>query len=209
MEQERNEELEHHGTKGMKWGERRYQYKDGSLTPAGKKRYAKDVARLKAKNEKLDNKLRAKKAQEAALKRVAKLKAEAEAKKAALRGETDAAKNKAVETEAKKTKREEDIQKSLDKSDAAMAKRKLEIARSGDPKKIAANAHLFSDKEINDLKLRMDNEAAIQAKIPASKKSIVLKSLYKDIIVPTTNNVVQDYLKNVIKPKQQPQPKKK
>lgn len=28
----------HHGIKGMKWGVRRYQNKDGSLTPAGKKR---------------------------------------------------------------------------------------------------------------------------------------------------------------------------
>ena len=31
-------ELYHHGVKGMKWGVRRYQNKDGSLTPAGKKR---------------------------------------------------------------------------------------------------------------------------------------------------------------------------
>ena len=31
--------LEHHGVKGQKWGVRRYQNADGSLTPAGKKRY--------------------------------------------------------------------------------------------------------------------------------------------------------------------------
>lgn len=39
MEQCTNtEELQHWGIKGMKWGVRRYQNKDGSLTPAGKKR---------------------------------------------------------------------------------------------------------------------------------------------------------------------------
>lgn len=32
--------LAHHGIKGMKWGVRRFQKKDGSLTPAGKIRYA-------------------------------------------------------------------------------------------------------------------------------------------------------------------------
>ena len=29
----------HYGVKGMKWGVRRYRYADGTLTPAGKKRY--------------------------------------------------------------------------------------------------------------------------------------------------------------------------
>lgn len=33
-----NDGLKHHGTKGMKWGVRRYQNKDGSLKPSGKKR---------------------------------------------------------------------------------------------------------------------------------------------------------------------------
>lgn len=32
-------ELQHHGVKGQRWGVRRYQNADGTLTPAGKRRY--------------------------------------------------------------------------------------------------------------------------------------------------------------------------
>lgn len=48
-------ELHHAGIKGMKWGVRRYQNKDGTLTDAGKKRYretsddAKTASELKKK----------------------------------------------------------------------------------------------------------------------------------------------------------------
>lgn len=45
-------ELYHWGIKGMRWGVRRYQNRDGSLTPAGKKRYDK----LEAEMEKLGGK---------------------------------------------------------------------------------------------------------------------------------------------------------
>jgi hypothetical protein len=37
-----NNSLSHWGIKGMKWGRRRYQNPDGSLTPEGKKRYGDD-----------------------------------------------------------------------------------------------------------------------------------------------------------------------
>lgn len=48
-------ELYHHGIKGQKWGVRRYQNADGSLTAAGKKKYYRDSAGVdKAKAKKQD-----------------------------------------------------------------------------------------------------------------------------------------------------------
>lgn len=45
--------LYHSGIKGMHWGIRRYQNKDGSLTPAGRKRYAAEAAKLRAREKEL------------------------------------------------------------------------------------------------------------------------------------------------------------
>lgn len=47
----------HHGIQGQKWGVRRYQNKDGSLTSAGKKRYAKlevQSAKIEAEKKRLN-----------------------------------------------------------------------------------------------------------------------------------------------------------
>ena len=59
--------LMHWGIKGMKWGLRRYQNPDGTLTEAGKLRYAEQEARAAAKEQR-----RAEKAQKASEQRITK-----------------------------------------------------------------------------------------------------------------------------------------
>lgn len=50
--------LIHHGVKGQKWGVRRYQYADGTLTPAGKKRYYGNTSTVRSTTKEFVNKAR-------------------------------------------------------------------------------------------------------------------------------------------------------
>lgn len=75
-------ELCHSGIKGMKWGIRRYQNKDGSLTPAGIKRYNREVQKLKAREASIKAKEKAKKYQD----KLDKKKSELDDREAALKG---------------------------------------------------------------------------------------------------------------------------
>lgn len=78
-------EIYHHGTKGMRWGIRRFQRKDGSLTPAGRKRYGqnstdKTKAKIDSINKKTAEQLKKIKAEGKAASRIAKAEEESAAK---------------------------------------------------------------------------------------------------------------------------------
>lgn len=51
-----NNELSHHGIKDQRWGVRRFQNRDGSLTPEGRKRYGKGGSKDTAKPETTEEK---------------------------------------------------------------------------------------------------------------------------------------------------------
>lgn len=199
-----DDQLEHWGIKGMRWGIRRYQNPDGSLTPAGKKRYADEVGKLKAKNEKLDAKIRAKKLADRQTARVEKLKAEAAAKKAQLKGQAEDVKAKKkqakadaaeAKAKAKADKKDKELEDSLTRKDLEMQTKKAKILRSGDPVEILKNGHMFTDQEIESAYNRLTAENKLKSLIPEKQSVLFLKKAYSDIVVPVAKDVAGDYIK--------------
>ncbi len=121
--------LEHHGILGMKWGVRRYQNPDGTLTAEGRVRYYGDSKWFKSEH--------AAKSVEAYKKHVAEVKAKLEAKRQAKKEEKArvAAEKKAAKEEAERQARER----------IATAKKYEELAK-------------INPKYLTDQELRMMNE---------------------------------------------------
>lgn len=137
-------ELYHHGVKGMKWGVRRYQRKDGSLTQAGQKRYDKEMDRLKAEKKKLTNEARVKKKMD----KLEKMKSD-------------------VDSLKKKTKNNVD-----DKSDETPEEKRARLLKSTDPKELYENKDLLTYNELNDRINRIDTEARLKSKITVEQTKI-------------------------------------
>ena len=137
-----NDELVHWGIKGMRWGVRRYQNKDGSLTPAGQKRYDDEMNKTNAKIAKIEAKNKAK--------------ADAAARKQNL-------KNAKAKLKALKRGKTADDKPDANESDD---QKKARILEKPTAKDVIENRHLFSNKEIGDLWVRLNNESQISKLIP-------------------------------------------
>ena len=144
-----NNTLYHHGTKGMRWGIRRYQNKDGSLTPAGQKRYNKEVEKLKKETEKV-------KAAE---------KLAANNKKVQSKFDKLDAKKAALEARKKALKDGKDPEEEKKKAEESAEEKKARLLKSTDPKELYENKDMLSTMELNERLNRIDTEARLQGKI--------------------------------------------
>ena len=145
-----NNELYHHGIKNMKWGIRRFQNKDGSLTPAGKKRYDKEVAKLKAEKKKLRNEI-------SVQKKADKLKQ--------LEKERDA-----LKVQSKKLKKNSKTTTQEDKQAETIGQERERLLKSTDAKELYENRALLTKSELDERINRIDTEAKLTSKIVVEKR---------------------------------------
>ena len=134
-------ELLHWGIKGMKWGVRRYQNKDGTLTPAGKKRYNAEMERLKNEEKILKNK-------EATRAKLAKLESkqkEIDERKKALEGKSNS-KSVTKKTDGESEPKRKSVKDMSDEELAAVVRRaQLEKQyRDLNPQQISAGKKFFN-----------------------------------------------------------------
>lgn len=154
--------LVHHGIDGQKWGKRKYQYEDGSLTPLGRIHYgvgeARDRSKIKMREERAKAKAEAK---------VVKAKAKAEIQKirAAAKADAEMAKAKAEAYKAKKdadeqTERERiraDVE--MDRNFGREQTRQMELQRQADKDLAKAQA----DAAVEQTKVSEGKHTALKA----------------------------------------------
>lgn len=194
-----NGELYHSGIKGMRWGIRRYQNKDGSLTPAGKKRYAK----LEAEMDKLGGKSPEKKLSEMTDEEVV-------AKTNRMRLENNLKDEERRRAEAEQ--RQKKIQESLDQTSTEELRNKVarlqleeQYKNLANPKKVERDPKMEKlQKEVDRLTLeKRYRDLQKELNPPVKKeKSFIAKlgdKAMNEVIVPSAMNAGKTYLDKMVK----------
>lgn len=178
-------ELYHWGTKGMRWGIRRYQNKDGSLTPAGKKRYKSTEEELKAREKVIKNmeRVRAMQAKQAAKK------AELDAREAAL---NDGPKKKTLK-ETLQERKEAKAAKKAAKAGHPDTSKPKSIKDMTDDELRAYTSRMQLEKSFLDAQRNLD--AVTPKQVNKSKEFI--GNLMKDVVAPTASKVGKEWLEKV------------
>lgn len=174
-----NKELCHYGILGQRWGVRRYQNRDGTLTAKGKKRYAEDMEKLKNEEKKLKQKQRA----QAKIEKLLNKQKELEEMKAALRDK------------AKQLNDESTHKTSSHKSESSTA---VKVTR---PK-----IDDLSDKELDTLVKRFENEKKYKTYMKeleketekVSKGRRFMEKVMKDAVIPAATEVGKKKLKDIL-----------
>lgn len=170
-----NNELQHHGIRGMKWGVRRYQNKDGTLTPRGKKRYAAEMEKLKKEEQVLKNRQKT----QAKIDRLLKKEQELEDLKKKLSGKTDS--DESTDTTAKTSKTE---------------------SKTSNRNKYDLDS--LSDKELSDIVNRLQNEKKYKAYVKEMEAAQVSRGkkfvdkVMNDMIIPAASEVGKQMAKDIL-----------
>ena len=168
-----SDELYHHGILGQRWGIRRYQKKDGSLTPAGLKRYGSEANFKKIQR--------------------AEATAKKEAEKAKYRARTEA--------EIAKINKKYKINKPDVKKEEAEAKEETkEKEKSSKPK--AKSINEMTDDEIRARinRIQLENQLKSLTPVQQTKGQKFVKML-SDTAAPAIKNAAKDALEKYLKKK--------